>query len=119
LPGYGFARASKGDQAQWRRLIEHYLSGERKPQLVLSLMDIRHGPKDSDLQLIEWLNERGMRWLPIATKADKLSGNARSKRLREMTQAMGGLLSPLPTSTLSKRGVDDLRALLEKELLPA
>jgi len=117
LPGYGFARASKGDQAQWRRLIEHYLSGERKPQLVLSLMDIRHGPKDSDLQLLEWLNEQGMRWLPVATKADKLSGNARSKRLKEMTQAMGGMLSPLPTSTLNKRGVVDLRFLLEKELL--
>jgi len=119
LPGYGFARASKGDQAQWRKLIEHYLSGESKPQLVLALMDIRHGPKDSDLQLIEWLNEQGLRWLPIATKADKLSGNVRSKRLQEMTQAMGGMLSPLPTSTLSKRGVDDLRALLEKELFPA
>jgi GTP-binding protein len=118
LPGYGFARASKSDQAQWRKLIEHYLSGESKPQLVLALMDIRHGPKDSDLQLIEWLNEQGLRWLPIATKSDKLSGNARSKRLQEMSQAMGGLLSPLPTSTLSKRGVDDLRALLEKELFP-
>ena len=119
LPGYGFARASKSDQAQWRKLIEHYLSGESKPQLVLALMDIRHGPKDSDLQLIEWLNEQGLRWLPIATKSDKLTGNARSKRLQEMTQAMGGMLSPLHTSTLSRRGVDDLRALLEKELFPA
>jgi len=116
LPGYGFARASKGDQAHWQKLIEHYLSGEHKPQLVLTLMDIRHGPKGSDLQLIEWLNEQGVRWLPIATKSDKLTGNARSKRLQDMTQAMGGMLSPLPTSTLSKRGVDELRALIEKEL---
>lgn len=105
LPGYGFARASKGDQAQWRRLIDHYLSGEHKPQLVLALMDIRHGPKDSDLQLIEWLNEQGLRWLPVATKADKLSGNARNKRLKEMALTMGGMLSPLPTSSLNKRGV--------------
>jgi len=117
LPGYGFARASKSDQAQWRKLIENYLSGDRKPQLVLALMDIRHGPKDSDLQLIEWLNEQGVRWLPVATKADKLSGNARSKRLQEMTQAMGGMLSPLPTSSLNKRGVLELRTVLEKELL--
>jgi len=117
LPGYGFARASKSDQAQWRKLIENYLSGERKPQLVLALMDIRHGPKDSDLQLIEWLNAQGVRWLPVATKADKLSGNARSKRLQEMTQAMGGMLSPLPTSSLNKRGVLELRTVLEKELL--
>lgn len=117
LPGYGFARASKGDQAQWQRLIEYYLGGESRPRLVLALMDIRHGPKASDLQLIEWLNENGTRWLPVATKADKLSGNARSKRMREMTEAMGGMLSPMPTSTLSGRGVEELRVMLEKELL--
>jgi GTP-binding protein len=117
LPGYGFARAPKRDQAQWQSLIEHYLSGKHRPQLVLTLMDIRHGPKDSDLQLIEWLNAQSLRWLPVATKADKLSGNARSKRLREMTLALGGMHSPLPTSSLSKDGLADLRALLEKELL--
>lgn len=117
LPGYGFARASKGDQAHWQTLIEHYLSGASRPKLVLTLMDIRHGPKDSDLQLIEWLNKQGMRWVPVATKADKLSGNERTRRLREMTQAMGGMLSPVPTSTLNRRGVDELRTLLEKELL--
>lgn len=119
LPGYGFARAPKGEQARWQRLIEHYLAGDYRPKLVLSLMDIRHGPKDSDLQLIEWLNEKGIRWLPVATKADKLAGNERSKRLREMTQAMGGMLSPLPTSTLNRRGVQELRGVLEKELLEA
>lgn len=117
LPGYGFARAPKKDQAQWQRLIEDYLSGNHRPQLVLALMDIRHGPKDSDLQLIEWLNAQGLRWLPVATKADKLSGNARSKRLREMNLALGGMLSPLPTSSLSKAGLEDLRALLEREAL--
>lgn len=117
LPGYGFARASKRDQSQWQSLIEKYLSGNCRPQLVLTLMDIRHGPKDSDLQLIEWLNAQGLRWLPVATKADKLSGNARNKRLREMTSALGGMLSPLPTSSLNKGGLVDLRATLEKEAL--
>jgi len=116
LPGYGFARAAKKEQANWRALIEHYLAGENSPRLVLSLMDIRHGPKDSDLRLIEWLNDRGLRWLPVATKSDKLSGNARGKRLQEMTQALGGMLSPLPTSCLNKRGIDDLRAMLQKEM---
>ncbi len=116
LPGYGFARAAKKEQAQWRALIEHYLAGEHAPRLILSLMDIRHGPKDSDLRLIEWLNDRGLRWLPVATKADKLSGNARGKRLQEMTQALGGMLSPLSTSCLNKRGIDDLRDMLQKEM---
>jgi len=117
LPGYGFARAPKREQARWSGLIEHYFRSESRPQLVLTLLDIRHGPKDSDLRLIEWLNKEGLRWQPVATKADKLSGNTRGKRLREMTDALGGLLAPLPVSSLDKRGIEDLRMLLEQELL--
>jgi len=117
LPGYGFARASKKEQARWSSLIEHYLTSESGPKVVLMLLDIRHGPKDSDLRLIEWLNAQGIRWQPVATKADKLSGNSRANRLREMTNALGGMLAPLPTSSLDKRGVEDLRELVEKETL--
>jgi len=116
LPGYGYARAPKKEQARWSSLIDHYFMSEPGPKLVLMLLDIRHGPKDSDLQLIEWLNAQGLRWQPVATKADKLSGNARAKRLREMTDALGGLLAPMPTSSLNKRGVEDLRELLEREI---
>ena len=85
---------------------------------MLVLLDIRHGPKDQDLQLIDWLNTRGIRWLPVATKADKLSGNARSKRLQEMTRAMGGMLAPLPTSSLDRRGIEQLRSAIVHELFP-
>jgi len=116
LPGYGYARAPKAEKRKWRQLIELYLQSPSVAQLVLVLLDIRHGPKDSDLQLIEWLNEYGIRWIPVATKADKLTGNKRAARLKEMTEAMGGLLKPVPTSSLGGRGIKELRELLIKEL---
>jgi len=116
LPGYGFARAAKHEQARWARLIEGYLKHRPGPALVLVLLDIRHGPKESDLQLIEWLNAAGLRWQPVATKADKLSGNARGKRLKEMTRALGGWLTPLPTSSLNGHGIDRLRELILTEV---
>lgn len=116
LPGYGFARAPKSEQYKWARLIEGYLDGSASLRLVLVLLDIRHGPKASDLQLIEWLNARGIRWLPVATKADKLSGNERGKRLREMTRAMGGMLAPLPTSASNGMGIVQLREAIEREM---
>jgi len=116
LPGYGYAKAPKSEQRQWAKLIEHYLASPKVAQLVLLLLDIRHGPKDSDLQMIEWLNEYGIRWIPVATKADKLTGNKRAKRLKEMCEAMGGMLKPLPTSSLDNRGIKELRTLIIKEL---
>jgi len=116
LPGYGFARAPKKEQQRWATLIEGYLRHSGALSLVLMLLDIRHGPKPDDLQLIDWLNAEGVRWLPVATKADKLSGNARAKRLHEMTAALGGMLTPLPTSAAKGEGIDQLRAALLKEL---
>jgi len=114
LPGYGYARASKSEQKRWIGMIENYLS-HVDLKLVLLLLDIRHGPKDSDLQLIEYLNEEGIRWLPVATKGDKLSGNGRAKRLKEMTEAMGGMLKPLPTSSFKGMGIDQLRIKIQEE----
>ncbi|MDX8403897.1 MAG: ribosome biogenesis GTP-binding protein YihA/YsxC [Mariprofundaceae bacterium] len=116
LPGYGYARAPKGEKRQWAKLIELYLRSPSVAQLVLVLLDIRHGPKDSDLQMIEWLNEYGIRWVPVATKADKLTGNKRAKRLKEMCEAMGGMLKPLPTSSFDNRGIKELRELIIKEI---
>jgi len=116
LPGYGYARAPKKEQKRWISMIESYLVNADL-KLVLLLLDIRHGPKDSDLQLIEWLNEGGIRWLPVATKADKLSGNKRSIRLNEMTQAMGGMLKPMPTSSFKGMGIDKLRTVIQQEML--
>ncbi len=119
LPGYGYARAPKSEQMRWSRLIESYLTDRMHPDLILMLMDIRHGPKAIDLHLIEWLNIQGLRWIPVATKTDKLSGNARNRRLREMCAALGGMLTPLPTSSLSRRGIDELRSLIVREIYPA
>ena len=112
LPGYGYARAPKKEQKRWITMIEGYMK-HTDLKLVLLLLDIRHGPKDSDLQLIEYLNEAGLRWLPVATKADKLTGNNRGKRLKEMFDAMG--LAPIPTSSLKGMGIDKLRAVVQEE----
>lgn len=116
LPGYGYARAPKKEQKRWINMIESYLVNADL-KLVLMLLDIRHGPKDSDLQLIEWFNESGIRWLPVATKADKLSGNKRSIRLKEMSEAMGGMLKPMPTSSFKGSGIDKLRSTIQQEML--
>ncbi len=117
LPGYGYARAPKAEKHKWANLIEGYLKSPKVAQLVLVLLDFRHGPKDSDLQMIDWLNESGIRWQPVATKADKLKGNAKRKRQQEMTDALGGMLKPILTSSLKGDGMNELRKVIIDEVL--
>ena len=79
LPGYGFAQVSKGMQDGWQSLITSYLETRETLSCVVVIMDIRHGAKARDSQLISWLKQAGIPFLPVYTKADKLSGNAREK----------------------------------------
>jgi GTP-binding protein len=79
LPGYGFAQVSKGMQDGWQSLITSYLETRETLCCVVVIMDIRHGAKALDSQLISWLKQKGIPYLPVYTKVDKLSGNARNK----------------------------------------
>ena len=50
LPGYGYAKASKTQQAAWGELMERYLSSGRVNHILL-LLDIRHEPTPADRQM--------------------------------------------------------------------
>jgi GTP-binding protein len=79
LPGYGFARVSKGMQDGWQSLITSYLESRSTLACVVVIIDLRHEAKQQDRQLISWLQQNNIPYLPVYTKADKLSGNARFK----------------------------------------
>ncbi len=79
LPGYGYAKVSKGMQSGWQTLITSYLETRSTLSCVVVIMDLRHGAKAQDGQLIAWLQQNKIPFLPVYTKADKLSGNARQK----------------------------------------
>lgn len=75
LPGYGFAKVSRGMQDKWQELITSYLESRTNLCCVVVIMDIRHGAKVQDTQLISWLKQHNINYLPVYTKCDKLSGN--------------------------------------------
>lgn len=75
LPGYGFSRVSKREQAGWRRLIEGYLLDRESLRLLILLIDARHGALANDRQMIGWLRSNALPHQIVLTKADKLGGN--------------------------------------------
>lgn len=110
LPGYGFARASKAEQAGWGSLMERYLSSGRVQHLFL-LIDIRHAPTAEDRQMFEWVLYYGLPFTLIATKADKI---AKSKRRQAANQAAKLLGAPPAAIPYSSESGDGKEAVLER-----
>jgi len=110
LPGYGFAKASKTEQAGWGSLMEQYLSSGRVQHLFL-LIDIRHAPTAEDRQMFEWVLYYGLPFTLIATKADKI---AKSKRRQAANQAAKLLGAPPAAIPYSSESGDGKEAVLER-----
>ncbi len=75
LPGYGFARVSKGVRSFWQKLITGYLENRENLACVVVIIDVRHELKEYDRSLVEWLRHQGLDFVAVYTKADKLTGN--------------------------------------------
>jgi GTP-binding protein len=87
LPGYGYAKISRSVSAEWPKFIEPYLRDRDSLALCVCLVDSTLPPKASDAQLVEFLSSVGRRYLVVGTKADRLSGNGRTKALTSLREA--------------------------------
>jgi GTP-binding protein len=109
LPGYGFARASKGSRAGYRKLVNQYLRGRETLKGVVWLLDIRHRPSADDLQMQQLLSESGRPVLAVFTKVDKLTRSGLPPRARQLAEALGLQQDQIQvTSSSSKLGITEL-----------
>jgi GTP-binding protein len=109
LPGYGFARASKGARAGYRKLVTGYLRTRSNVAGVVWLLDIRHQPSADDLEMQELLVASNRPVLAVFTKADKLTRSALPVRTRELAEALGLQQDQVEiTSSHSKFGIAEL-----------
>ncbi|MBF0416766.1 MAG: YihA family ribosome biogenesis GTP-binding protein [Magnetococcales bacterium] len=121
LPGYGFAAVGRQQRLVWDRIAESYFNERRCLRGVILLIDLRRGLLDSDLELIAYLETRGIGFLPVATKIDKLNANPRRQALlvleKELKQQTKLAMSPpLAVSSLDSSGIPTLWEQLEKIL---
>lgn len=71
LPGYGFAKVSKSQKADWERLMTYYLETSHHLRLVNLLIDSRRGIKDNDIDIMNMLHDFGKHFQIVLTKSDK------------------------------------------------
>ena len=75
LPGYGFAKVSKVMRENLIILIEDYINYRDKLNHVFLLIDSKVGIKNSDIDMLDFLNNCSKKFSIVLTKIDKISYN--------------------------------------------
>jgi len=88
IPGYGYAKAPKKVQAQWRPMIESFLTEAEGIRAVVIILDARRDPSADDLQLVEWLESIGLPYLFVVNKIDKIRKTHRDRHLKAIAERL-------------------------------
>ncbi len=119
LPGYGYAAVSKKNREKWGDMTKKYFLNRDDFRFVCLLIDARHDPQDSDLAMLEWLENNGVKYLVILTKCDKISAEfmaERKKQLDDYLQFCSNNIEVLPYSSVSSLGRNELLAIIKKNI---
>lgn len=116
LPGYGFARASKGQIKRWTGLTESYLKGRPSLRRLCLLVDARHGLKEADRNAMALLDAAAQSYQIVLTKIDKVKPGPlaaiRAATADETARHTAAHPEILATSAHSGEGIAELRAAL-------
>ena len=91
LPGYGYSKMSKKEQAQVGKFIEEYLFNGTEINLIIFLVDIRHSPSENDKLMYNYIISSKIPFIILANKADKIA----ITKVSETTQKLQKILNPL------------------------
>ena len=109
LPGYGYARAAKGELTAFRGLLKHVVTRQKLAGVVW-LLDIRRDPSPDDRAMQDTFAAAGTRVLAAVTKSDKLPRGQRLAREAALRDALGMDADQLIlTSAQTGDGIPELR----------
>jgi GTP-binding protein len=113
LPGYGYARVAKERKAEWRPMIEGYLSTSPHLRGLVLLLDARRVPSDDDRAMLYFLAERETPVLVAITKMDKFGAQAGRDRVAAIASTLElDVDQVVPFSAHTGLGRDDLATAL-------
>lgn len=117
LPGYGYAKTSKVQRAEFSKLITSYILTRKSLTTVFVLVDVRHEPLKSDLEFIAWLGENGIPLAICFTKADKLTRGVLTRNVAAYKKVLQEQWEELPpifvTSSSTGAGTEEILDYIE------
>ena len=122
LPGYGFARVSKGEKEKWAKTLDAFFKHREHIAHVFMLADSRHDPTEDDAQMLEFLNYHILPFTVVLTKADKLSKMKIKEHIRMIAADLYlGESNLIATSSETGYGKDEvlekIRAVIDAQAL--
>ena len=120
LPGYGYAKVPATERGKWIRNTEEYILLRENLVCLFVLLDSRHKPLKSDLQLMEFLGRNGIPFARVFTKSDKLSGPLLERSVRDYNKVMDEIWESMPptfiTSSVNKTGREEILSFIEETM---
>jgi len=109
LPGYGYAKVSKGEKEHWQKMINTFFKERSQLAGVIVLVDIRHDPDPKDKIMIDMLKSMKINYMIATTKCDKIPKNKIPTYLKKFRNefALDGVLIK-EFSSLKKVGVESV-----------
>ncbi len=86
LPGFGYAKTSKKEREHWAKSIGDYIRLSGNISLAFHLIDSRHNPMESDIQLNNFLRAEDLPYVVLLSKTDKLNQSELSKAKKEIVK---------------------------------
>jgi GTP-binding protein len=116
LPGYGYANAPLAVVEKWQRLLKAYLSGRSTLRRAFVLIDMRHGVKAVDQEILTLLDKAAVNFQVLLTKADKVKAADQEKTLAQVRGALSKHPAAYPelivTSSEKGEGMATLRTII-------
>ncbi|WP_044640611.1 ribosome biogenesis GTP-binding protein YihA/YsxC [Risungbinella massiliensis] len=88
VPGYGYAKVSKTQRAEWGKMMETYFTTRENLKGVVQIIDLRHPPTADDRTMYDFLKHYEIPVLVVATKADKIPKGKWQKHLKVVKEGL-------------------------------
>ncbi|MDO4197369.1 MAG: ribosome biogenesis GTP-binding protein YihA/YsxC [Erysipelotrichaceae bacterium] len=105
VPGYGYAKRSYEEALDFDAMMSAYFDRKNKIRLVVMIVDSRIGLTKDDLDMKSYLEDKGLRYLIVANKIDKLSNNQLNNNKNKLFKDIKPILY---VSAEKKKGMEDI-----------
>ena len=117
VPGYGYAKMSKGQLEKLGKMMDDYFLNRKNIAGVIQLVDGRHEPTADDLDMVSFFREIKYPIIVAATKIDKVPKTKRIAAMKKIAQKLQlPLKSICPVSSVEKTGFDKVEELIGEKL---